>query len=82
MKKAGRHRILARLLWALAVLGLILSACDYQTIGQLSGTAAPTQASAGQKTFPPRPKRAQKLRHPGLPRPPRKTIRSSAAFPT
>ena len=64
MIKPGRHRIFARLFWALAVLGLILSACNYQTIGQLSGTAAPTKASAGAKTVPTKTKAGAKAAAP------------------
>lgn len=52
MKKAGRYRISARLLWALVLLGLSFSACNYQTLGELSGTAAPTSAAAGVKPAP------------------------------
>ncbi len=42
-------KILTRLAWMLAALSLTLSACSYQTLGNLSGTVSPTQASQGLK---------------------------------
>ncbi len=52
MKVAGRHRILARIGLGLTLLCLFLSACEYQTIGNLSGTESPTKAGAGAKAAP------------------------------
>ncbi len=53
MKKASRHRFLARWAWLLALLSLLLSACEYQTLGNMSGTiSSPTKSGTGAKTGP------------------------------
>ncbi len=46
MKKAGRHRFFAHVGLVVALLSLFLSACEYQTLGNLSGTKSPTKAGA------------------------------------
>ncbi len=52
MKVAGRHRFLLRMALVWALLSLSLSACEYQTLGNLSGTVSPTQSGAGAKAAP------------------------------
>jgi hypothetical protein len=49
MKKANRHRFLAQFARVLVLVSLFLTACEYQTLGNLSGTNSPSQAASGAK---------------------------------
>ncbi len=52
MKKSGRHRFLLRMALVWVLLSFFLSACEYQTLGNLSGTVSPTKPGAGAKAAP------------------------------
>ncbi len=67
MKKAARRRFLAQLAWVFALLSLILSACEYQTLGNLSGTISPTKAGAGAKAAPTKAGKSIKSAPPAAP---------------
>ncbi len=52
MKKTGQPGFFARMALVGVLLSFSLTACDYQTLGNLSGTASPTKAGAGAKAAP------------------------------